>query len=155
MSASRSGILEKKMTRPYTLLFAALLLVTSFGRAQDRPAAEQAEIPSTYVPSGEDVYKQFCAACHGTDAKGHGPAASSLKTPPPDLTTLAERHGGGKFPYAYLSAVLLFGPGVSTHGSAEMPTSGHIFYFRNRQMERVVQQRIKKLADYLVTLQEK
>ena len=37
----------------------------------------QSPFPPNYVPSGEHLYKQFCSACHGMDAKGKGPAAAS------------------------------------------------------------------------------
>jgi hypothetical protein len=88
------------------LLFAVLTLI-----ANDRPAANQAQFPPSYIPSGQLMYKNYCAACHGAVAKGNGPTASMLKTPPPDLTTLAKRHMG-KFPYDYVSSVLRFGPGL-------------------------------------------
>jgi len=99
------------------------------------------------------MFQQFCAACHGTDAKGHGPAAYSLKVPPADLTTLAKRRGG-KFPYAYVSDVLLFGKGFAAHGSGDMPTWGPLFRYLDTRNEAAVHQRIKKLSDYLATLQE-
>jgi hypothetical protein len=90
-----------------------------------------------------------------TDAKGHGPAASLLKIPPPDLTTLAKRHKG-TFPYTYVSSVLLFGPGVTARGSTDMPTWGAIFLFLNdKENDSAVKQRVKNLSDYLASLQEK
>jgi len=114
-----------------------------------------AQFPPIYVPSGENIYKQFCAACHGADAKGHGPTASMLKIPPPDLTTLARRHGG-QFPDTYVSSILLFGPGVAAHGSTDMPTWGTLFLFLNdKQNDTAVKQRVKNLCDYLASLQEK
>jgi mono/diheme cytochrome c family protein len=118
---------------------------------------------STYMPSGEQTYKQYCAACHGADAKGHGPVASVLTTPPPDLTTLAKSHSG-RFPYDYVSSVLEFGTASSrnivsdyaypAHSSSDMPTWGPIFQYYDKHSERVVQQRIKNLCDYLASLQE-
>jgi mono/diheme cytochrome c family protein len=105
------------------------------------------------VPSGQQIYQQFCAACHGLEAKGDGPAASRLKTPPPDLTTLAKRNMG-KFPYDYVAGVLRFGPGPSVHGSSDMPTWGPIFQIIDKNNERAVQQRIKNLSAYLASLQE-
>src|ERR1039458_4781400 len=114
-----------------------------------------AQFPPIYVPSGEHMYQQYCAACHGADAKGHGPTASLLKIPPPDLTTLAKRHEG-QFPDTYVSSILLFGPGVAAHGSTDMPTWGSIFRFLNdKQNDTAVKQRIKNLSDYLASLQEK
>ena len=117
----------------------------------------------TYMPSGEQTYKQYCAACHGADAKGHGPVASVLTTPPPDLTTLTKSHSG-KFPYDYVSSVLEFGTASSrnvvsnyaypAHSSSDMPTWGPIFQYYDKQSARVVQQRIKNLCDYLASLQD-
>jgi hypothetical protein len=72
---------------------------------------------------------------------------------PPDLTRLARRHEG-KFPGEYVRAVLEFGPGPSSHGSAEMPTWGPIFRYYDKQNERVVQQRIRNLTGYLASIQE-
>lgn len=38
------------------------------------------------LPSGEELYKQQCAACHGKTGKGDGPAAVALNPRPSDLT---------------------------------------------------------------------
>jgi mono/diheme cytochrome c family protein len=132
------------------VLLSSLLLiacVTGAGLSVD-----QTQFPPTYMPSGEQTYKQYCAACHGADAKGNGPVASMLKTPPPDLTTLATRHLG-KFPYDYVSNILEFGPGLSAHGSSDMPTWGPTFQYLDKQNERAVQQRINNLCNYLASLQ--
>ena len=138
----------------YIALASALLFVVSAAIANDGSAANQRQLPSNYVPSGQEMYQQFCAACHGADAKGSGPAASSLKTPPADLTTLTKRHMG-KFPYEYVSSVLRFGPGPSAHGSSDMPTWGPMFQIIEKNNEEAVRQRIKNLCDYLASLQEK
>src|ERR1039458_5063223 len=37
--------------------------------------------PTTSV-AGKDLYREYCAVCHGTTGKGDGPAASALKVPP-------------------------------------------------------------------------
>lgn len=109
--------------------------------------------PPNYLPSGEHLYKQYCSACHGMDAKGQGPAASSLKMPPPDLTTLAKRHMG-KFPDEYVASVLLFGPGTTAHGASDMPTWGPVFLYLDKHDEAASKQRIKNLTTYLKSLQE-
>lgn len=115
-----------------------------------------------YVPSGEQIYKQYCAACHGPDAKGRGPMASVLTTPPTNLTTLAKRNSG-KFPYDYVVSVLEFGPTPSenpkpyiypAHSSSDMPVWGPIFQHYDQQGEVVVRQRIKDLCDYLASVQQ-
>jgi mono/diheme cytochrome c family protein len=38
---------------------------------------------------GRMLYQFRCAACHGADGRGDGPAAAALKPPPKDLTTSA------------------------------------------------------------------
>jgi mono/diheme cytochrome c family protein len=137
----------------YTLLTGALLLLTLAAVANDGSTENQTQLPPSYMPSGQEMYKQFCAACHGADAKGNGPAASRLKTPPSDLTTLAKRYKG-KFPYDYVFSVLRFGPGSSAHGSSNMPTWGPVFQIIDKSNEQAVRQRIKRLSDYLSSLQE-
>jgi mono/diheme cytochrome c family protein len=112
------------------------------------------EIPPTYIPTGEAMYKQYCAACHGPEAKGDGPAAFTLKTPPADLTTLAVRNMG-TFPREYVEDILRFGPGLKAHGSSDMPTWGSIFRMLDKNNERAVEQRIKNLTNYLASLQKK
>jgi mono/diheme cytochrome c family protein len=135
------------------LLVSAMVFVIFAPPAKDHAIAAQASFPSGWVPSGEAMYKEFCAACHGADARGNGPAASTLKTRPPDLTMLAKRHGG-KFPYDYVLSILRFGPGSPAHGSSDMPTWGPIFQGIDKNSEHA-QDRIKNLADYLTSLQRK
>ena len=79
-----------------------------------------------------------------------------LKVPPPDLTTLSKRRGGGKFPYSYVSDIVTSGPRVNTmiHGYSDMPSWGPVFQYLYKNNEGVVQKRIKNLCDYLASLQE-
>ncbi len=44
--------------------------------------------------SGAQLYKEFCATCHGVSGHGNGPVALSLKQRVPDLTLLAKRWAG-------------------------------------------------------------
>ena len=85
--------------------------------SQEAPAKGAAA--SVSQPSGVQLYKQYCAACHGNDLKGNGPAPYPFNDVPPDLTTLARRHGG-KFPDAYVSNVLRNGVIMPAHGPAEI-----------------------------------
>jgi len=48
----------------------------------------------TSTNSGQTVYLDKCAACHGRSGKGDGPLASGLETQPPDLTQIAARRDG-------------------------------------------------------------
>jgi len=138
----------------YMILSSALLLFILVLGASGQSAVDQTTLPTTYVPSGGAMYKEYCAACHGATAKGNGPAAAYLKTPPPDLTTLAKRHLG-KFPYDYVASILRFGPGFSAHGASDMPTWGSLFQVLDKNDERVVRQRIDNLCKYLASIQER
>jgi mono/diheme cytochrome c family protein len=138
----------------HTMFFAALLIFAASAAAQSKAAATQDAIPPNFVPTGKAMFKQYCAACHGLDAKGHGPARAALKVPAADLTTLAKRHGG-EFPTDLVTNVLRFGPGVAAHGSSDMPTWGGIFQYMDNYNQAAVQKRIKNLCDYLISLQEK
>ena len=91
--------------RSLALLSGVLLIA---GVALAGPSIDDSQLPPTYMPTGEQMYKQYCATCHGADARGNGPLAVMLKTPPPDLTTLSRRHAG-KFPYDYVADVIEFG----------------------------------------------
>ena len=137
-----------------SILIVAMLILAAACGAQSKATAGQDQIPADFVPSGKAMFKQYCAACHGLDAKGHGPARAALKVPAADLTTLAKRHGG-EFPTDLVTNVLRFGPGVAAHGSSDMPTWGGIFQYMDNYNQAVVQKRIKNLIDYLMSLQEK
>ena len=115
-------------------------------------AIQESELPPVYVPSGRQLYKEYCAACHASDGKGHGPVARSLRKTPSDLTTLAKRHGG-MFPEEYVTNVLRFGFGFSAHGSSEMPVWGPIFQYEEHYNEAAVRQRIRNLCEYLESIQ--
>jgi len=99
-------------------LFGALLvIVCAMGNAQTKQSEKTRTASSG---SGKQTYMLYCAACHGADARGDGPAATVLRTSPPDLTTLAKRHGG-KFPYDYVFDVLRFGTRFASQGPKRLP----------------------------------
>jgi mono/diheme cytochrome c family protein len=43
---------------------------------------------------GAQVFRTYCASCHGTTARGNGPLADQLRHAPPDLTQFSTRNGG-------------------------------------------------------------
>ena len=49
--------------------------------------------PSGEIISGPLQFREYCASCHGMDAKGDGPVAASLKKKPADLTMLSKNNG--------------------------------------------------------------
>lgn len=100
------------------------------------------------------MYDSYCAVCHAKDAKGNGPAASAMKTPPTDLTQLA-KNNGGKYPAAHVAAVLRGQAMNPSHGSQDMPIWGRLFSSISQGHEGQVQQRITNLVTYLEGVQAK
>lgn len=142
--------------RHFTTLF-ALLLAACVAGAQEKtvPVVKKVPMKQTSPVSGKEMFTQYCAVCHGTDGKGGGPAAAALKTPPADLTTLAKRSSDGNFPRDRVATLLKNGSDLAAHGSSEMPIWGPLFKSLDRTHDIAVQQRIKNLNDYLVSIQAK
>ncbi len=138
----------------------ALASILSFATAQEKQINKPQVKPLSPV-SGAEMFKHYCAVCHGPGGQGDGPLAMSLKVPTPDLTTLAQRHDG-KFPDDYVSNVLKNGVKTAAHGSGEMPVWGPIFETMSRWEalcpgveETPVTQRITNLTNYLKSIQKK
>lgn len=101
---------------------------------------------------GADLFRQYCAVCHGTDARGNGPVAAALKKRPANLTQLALKNGG-KFPELHVMAFIKGDDYVPVHGGREMPMWGSTFGNINGNHPELVQMRIYALLRYLETLQ--
>ena len=131
------------------------MLLVSVGatvlRSQQKPASSRPDNGPAEL-SGKEMFKTYCATCHGEDARGHGPATAALKVAPPDLTLLAKRNHG-TFPAGYVNDVIVHGISTPAHGSASMPIWGSVFVGLNDQRTVVV--RVNRLSDYLETLQAK
>ncbi|MGB9465294.1 MAG: cytochrome c [Candidatus Acidiferrum sp.] len=145
----------RKVPRSIVLLLPLVFSTASLTMAQDKDkTVQKAPIEQTSPASGKEMFKTYCAACHGKDAKGAGPAAAELKTAPPDLTMLAKRHDG-KFPGDYVANVLRNGAKAPAHGSSEMPVWGPLFASISGRDTQVVTMRIANLVRYLESLQVK
>jgi len=137
----------------------ATLLACSGAAGATVPAERQRnDLPRQQVPpilneslAGIDSFDRYCAACHGTKARGDGPVAPQLKTRPPDLTQLARRNGGA-FPATQVTAYISgTGRTLPTHGPAEMPVWGPTFRAFEKDIR--AQERIKNLVLYLASIQ--
>jgi mono/diheme cytochrome c family protein len=151
------------MIRPICnlLVFGAALISTLTHRRSPGKSNQETQVKPTSPVSGAQMFKEYCAVCHGPGGKGDGLVATALKTPPPDLTTLAQRHDGN-FPDDYVSNVLKNGVKSSAHGSGEMPVWGPIFDTMNRwkalcpgMIETPVALRITNLTNYLKSIQKR
>ena len=102
---------------------------------------------------GADLYKAYCASCHGLDAKGAGPMAVSLKVAPLDLTRISIRNGG-TFPLTRVQKIISGEVQPSSgHGSSAMPVWGPIFSKVTRDVD-LGRVRIDNLARYLRDIQQ-
>ncbi|MBZ5526495.1 MAG: cytochrome c [Acidobacteriia bacterium] len=111
---------------------------------------------ATAAHSGEEMYMEYCAVCHGKTGKGDGPAASELKTAPTDLSVLA-KNNGGKYPSAHVAAVLRFGTPVPAHGTSDMPIWGRVLGTSSATGTDGAEMhlRIHNLTEYIESLQVK
>ena len=150
--------MTSRTSRGIVLLSALLLSVATLVMGQEaQPTIKKVPITRTSATSGAEMYKEYCAACHGPNGKGDGPAASAFKTPPADLTTLTKRRGGN-FPDTYVVTVLENGvQEAKAHGSKDMPVWGPLFGSISGGGRSVaapeVKLRISNMSDYLKSLQ--
>ena len=120
--------------------------------AQDQKSESAGEQSLTSSLNGQALYQSYCATCHGNDAKGNGPMASVLKTPPPDLTQIATR-SGGMFSSKNVSKIISGESELTAHGTREMPLWGPIFsqVAWDQDLGRV---RVANLVKYLESIQK-
>jgi mono/diheme cytochrome c family protein len=142
VSAFRSAIVSVALT-------ALLVNFAAAGPPQDKKAAR---LMGSNPVSGLQLYKSYCAVCHGNDLKGNSPISPDYKNPPSDLTTLAQRHEG-KFPDAYVEDVLRNGVKKPAQGKTEMPTWGPIFASIPGMDPELVSIRIVNLTNYIKSMQ--
>jgi mono/diheme cytochrome c family protein len=76
--------------------------------------------------SGSQLFKRYCASCHGGNGQGDGPVAPFFKLLPPDLT-LMSRRSGGTFPAERARRIIDGREITLPHGSREMPVWGFEF----------------------------
>jgi mono/diheme cytochrome c family protein len=136
------------------VLGVVITMVMMASAQEPKKEVKHVAIKPTSAASGQEMYKSYCAVCHGTDAKGNGPATGALKVPPPDLTTLASKNGG-KYPAAKVSSIIDGEEVLAAHGSKDMPIWGHLFRSISGGHDSEVQQRIANLNKYIESLQMK
>jgi mono/diheme cytochrome c family protein len=133
------------------MLGAAVVLAD--GQAEQKPTIKREQLQQIETVDGKTLYRDYCAVCHGADAKGNGPAAAALKTPPPDLTTIAKRHG--KFSARDVEDQITgAGRMAGAHGTREMPMWGPAFRGAHSNPD-VAKLAIANLVKHLESIQVK
>jgi len=129
-------------------------MVAAQEQQESQTVIKHVPIQSTSPASGKEMYTAYCAVCHGSDARGGGPAASALKVAPTDLTILS-RNNGGKYPEMAVSAAIRGDANLPAHGSKDMPVWGSLFRDLSGGHEGEIQQRVRNLSVYIESLQAK
>lgn len=111
------------MQRTRELILAVALLVgIGLALSGKQTAAQEMEV----IAGGEIEYQNYCAVCHGVDARGQGLMSRFLNVRPADLTQLRKKNGGA-FPFWQTYRVIDGREEVRGHGSPDMPIWGDRF----------------------------
>lgn len=133
-----------------TLLAAAILIAGGPpGAAADQP------VDLTLAELGAPYFQRYCASCHGTEGRGDGPTAGTLRVRPADLTHIAARRGG-RFPDAEIAQFVDGRFTLAAHGSREMPVWGEVFTREIPESdvaESIARGKVLVLVEYLKSIQ--
>jgi mono/diheme cytochrome c family protein len=141
--------------RSITWILIALVAFAVGATAQDQQKViKHVPVKDTSPASGQEMYTNYCAVCHGKDGKGAGPAAEALKVPPTNLTLLS-KNNGGKYPDMKVASSIRGDANLPAHGSKDMPVWGKLFWGMSHGHEGEVQQRVANLNQYVESLQAK
>jgi mono/diheme cytochrome c family protein len=105
--------------------------------------------------SGEELFMRYCAACHGTDARGTGPVARTMNKQVPDLTRLVAS-SGGEFPAQAIRDAIDGRSMAISHGTRQMPVWGYEFWVEEGAdlvAERTAREMINRIVAYLESIQ--
>ena len=133
------------------LLFVPLLAAPASAQDDARTPAPQLK----QTVAGGELFRTYCATCHGTAARGDGPLASSMTRKPSDLTEIAKRNGGA-FPTELVYRTIDGKNPVRGHGGPDMPVWGDAFArSRDGGDPAKVKQLIQSLVDFLESIQSR
>jgi mono/diheme cytochrome c family protein len=134
----------------WIVLTAALQCTIAQNVAAERLRIRYKPVEWISPASGAEMFKSYCAPCHGVDGHGGGPAAVALKTPAPDLTTLSIQNHW-RFPEARVHMLVA---GTSAGAARPMPVWSNVFQSIDPSSN-VVRMRISSIVSYLQSIQQK
>jgi mono/diheme cytochrome c family protein len=132
------------------VLVAGAIAVLSASAAGAQTKIEKGPIKAVPASSAAQMFRTYCAVCHGQGGKGNGPAAASLTKVPADLTRISARNGG-TFPAVRVKRYIEGLDEVAAHGTREMPMWGDLFKSLNRDTVAI---RVEGLTRYLKAMQQ-
>lgn len=105
--------------------------------------------------TGRETFRTYCATCHGTNGRGDGPLATSMKTKPANLTEISKRNGG-EFPAELIFKTIDGRQKVRGHGGPDMPEWGEAFLkSRDGGNADTVKETIDSLVGFIASIQVK
>lgn len=131
--------------------FCCFVLAGAAANAQEAATTPNDSDRLIYSLKGPELFRAYCASCHGVSGKGDGPAAPALKAKIPDLTLLA-KNNGGRFSSALVREWIAGDTFVASHGSREMPIWGPIFHRVEEDLD-FGNVRLENLVKYLKSIQ--
>lgn len=105
------------------------------------------------VETGEALYAEYCAKCHGANGSGDGEFMEFKSTELPDLRTLSLRNDG--FPLQEVVRVIDGRAELDAHGERFMPAWGEVFGRDETRADAIVRARILNLILYLDSIQQR
>lgn len=121
------------------------------------PVSAQTSPEQEVMAAGKPGFEQYCATCHGRDAKGGGVASNLLTVKPADLTAISKKNNG-TFPFWRVYSIIDGREDVKGHGSRDMPIWGAEFSAQaasSPTAQSQVRGRILELVYYLQSIQVK
>lgn len=115
------------------------------------------ETQRTDAVYGKSLFERDCAACHGNDARGGGPASLGLGVVPPDLTQFTKQNNG-TFPRDRVMSAI-DGFDRKEHWENPMPTFGDeglgpLVQIEKQGISTPVPSDLLALANYLESIQD-
>lgn len=110
------------------------------------------------VVRGAELFRAYCAACHGLEARGDGPMTDILEIAPTDLTGLAAAEGG-TFPMSRVVQTVDGRNMLLSHGGP-MPLFGMILDGDSAVVDSedgtpiITKQAVVDIAGWLAAIQE-
>ena len=98
----------------------------------------------------QDLYRRYCASCHGAEGRGDGPAAAALAPRPTDLTKLQSG-------VPELMTAIDGRRTVRAHGTGDMPVWGTVFEqsrIKDRHARRTALLEVEAIAEYVQDLRK-
>lgn len=131
------------------LAFGATALLLAFFCSSPVRAEKERKAPSIHTVNGAEIFRDYCATCHGIDGRGDG----SLRCKVPDLTQISKR-SGDKFPSVRIRNIIEGTETLTGHGSREMPIWEPIFHQVDEDQD-LGNVRTDNLTRYIESMQRK